>query len=254
MQKVAKKALRWGLVLRTTGALAGSVAPTSLAMDNVRPTEPSTPREPSKTAFIPYFLAGGAVRIDDAPLFNITQRVGGNFALGFLYKIQPFSFGLSYEHTGLGREDSGVGPYGFVQIDRALDSVLASLRFSFPGLSWGTPYFGIAAGGTWQGANMKGILLLDRGVSGSTNSGCTSSDSINVALRAGGGIEFPLTPNVKFVTDVSFDAYRLSSDIIQFCAPGAGATSAFLFRAGFAYHFDIAESPKPIRHKLAARR
>lgn len=253
MQKVARNFLRWGLGLGIAGLLTCSFTRTSSALENVGSTGSSPVREPAKTGFVPFILAGGAVRIDDAPLFNITERVGGNFGLGFLYKFRPFSLGLSYEHTGLGKEDSGVGPYGFVQIDRSLDTVYASLKVHLSGIHWGTPYFGIAAGGTWQDANMKGIVLLDRGISGGTNLSCSSSDTINVALRVGGGVELPLTNNVAFVTDVAFDAYRLSSDIIQYCAPGAGATSAFLFRAGLAFSFDMTESPKPTRRPRASQ-
>ncbi len=245
MQKVAR-IFRWSLALGTAGLVACSFERTSSALDNVSPNPPSTPREPDKTNFTAFVLAGGAVRIDDAPLFNITQRVGGNFGVGFAYKIQPISIGLSYEYTNLGREDSGVGPYGFVQIDRSIDTLWASVKVRFAGPTWGTPFFGVAVGGTWQDATIKGVALLDRGASGAVTFGCTSSDSINLAFRAGGGVEFPLSPNVSFITDVSFDAYRLSSDVIQFCAPGAGSTSSFLFRLGLTYRFDMAEDrPRP---------
>lgn len=224
---------------------------TANALDNVPPNDPSSARSPRKTSFIPFFLAGGAARIDDAPLFNITQRLGGNFGVGFLYEIQPISFGLSYEYTGLGREDSGIGPNGFVQIDRSLDTVLASIKMNFSGPKWGTPFIGVGIGATFQDASMKGIVLLDRGASGSVTFGCTSSDTINLALRVGGGVAFPLSPNVSFITDASFDVYRLSSDVIQTCAPGAGATSAFLFRLGLSYRFDMAEGNKPRRRPTA---
>lgn len=243
MQKVAR-IFRWALAFAAAGVVTSSFDRTANALENVPPKESA--RSPRKTSFIPYFLAGGAVRLDDAPLFNITQRVGGNFGLGFLYEIQPISFGLSYEHTGLGRESSGVGPYGFVQIDRSIDTVLASIRMSFSGLSWATPYFGVGIGGTWQDASMNGVVLPDRGVSGGVPFSCKSSDDINLALRVSGGLAIPLSSNVSFLTDATFDAYRLSSDIIQLCAPGAGSTSSFLFRIGLAYRFDIVESPKPL--------
>lgn len=254
MQKVARNFLRWGLALGTGCLVLGSFTQTSMALDNVGPVHTTATQETAKTSFIPFVLFGGSVRIDDAPLFDITQRAGGNLGLGFLFKIKPFSFGLSYEHTGLGREDSGIGPYGLVRIDRALDTLYASLKFHLPALSWGTPYFGIGAGFTWQEANMRGIYLIDTGASGSVTFSCSGSDSFNGALRVGGGIEIPLTSNVSLLTDIAFDAYRLSSDVIQLCAPGAGATSAFLFRAGFNYRFDITESPSPIRRNTTARR
>jgi hypothetical protein len=246
MQKVAR-ILRWGLALGTAALVTCAFERTSSALDNIPPNSAGTKREPSKNAFIPFVMGGAVVRIDDAPLFNIAQRYDGNFAIGFLYQIQPIAFGLSYEHSGLGKEDSGVGPFGFVHIDRSVDTVFASVKVRFSGPSWGTPYFGVAAGGTFQDATMRGVVLFDKGASGSTNFGCTASDSISLALRVGGGVEIPMSPNVSFLTDASFDAYRLSSDIIQFCAPGAGATSAFLLRVGLSYRFDVTESPKPAR-------
>ena len=193
------------------------------------------------------------MRIDDAPLFNITRRVGGNFGIGFAYQIQPISVGLSFEYTNLGRENSGVGPFGFVQIDRSIDTLWASVKVRFAGPTWGTPFFGVSIGGTWQDATMKGVVLLDRGASGAAPFGCTSSDSINLAFRAGGGVEFPLSSNVSLITDASFDAYRLSSDVIQFCAPGAGSTSSFLFRVGLTYRFDMAEDRPTPRPPVARR-
>lgn len=251
MLKVAR-IFRWSLALGTAGLATCSFQRTSDALENVSPNPPG-PREPRKTNFNAFVLVGGAVRIDDAPLFNITRRVGGNFGIGFSYQIQPISIGLSYEYTNIGREDSGVGPYGFVQIDRSLDTLWASVKVRFSGPTWGTPFFGVAAGATWQDATMKGIALLDRGSSGGTPFGCTSSDSINFAFRAGGGVEFPLSPNVSLITDASFDAYRLSSDVIEFCAPGAGSTSSFLFRLGLTYRFDMAEDRPTPRPPVARR-
>ena len=247
MLKVAR-IFRWGLALGTAGLVACSFERTSNAHENASNTRSST-----KTGFAPFFLAGGAVRIYDAPLFKITQRVGGNFGIGFAYQMQPISLGLSYEYTGLGREDSGVGPFGFVQIDRSLDTLWASVKVRFSGPTWGTPFFGVSIGGTWQDATTRGIVLLDRGASGGVTFGCTASDTINLAFRAGGGVEFPLSSSVSFITDASFDAYRLSSDVIQFCAPGAGSTSSLLVRVGLAYRFDMSES-RPLPKQPVARR
>lgn len=249
MQKVAR-ILRWGLALGTAGVVTCAFERASNALDNAPPANnsaDSAKKEPPKTAFIPFVMGGVAVRIDDAPLFNIAQRYDGNFAIGFLYQIKPVSFGLSYEHSGLGKEDSGVGPYGFLHIARSLDTVWASLKVNFSGPSWGTPYFGIAAGGVFQDASMRGIFLVNQGASGSTPFSCTGSDSISLALRVGGGVAIPMSSNVSFLVDAAFDAYRLSSDVLQYCAPGAGATSSFLGRVGLSYRFDIVESPKPVR-------
>ena len=160
---------------------------------------------------------------------------------------------MSYEYTGLGREDSGVRPYGFVHIDRSLDTIMASLKVRLSGLTWATPFFGVGVGATWQDATMTGIVLFDRGASGSAPFRCVSKDSMSLAMRAGGGIEVPMGSAVSFVADASFDAYRLSSDIIEYCAPGAGSTSAFLLRVGLTYRYDLSESRKPTRPSSAAR-
>lgn len=252
MQKVTRN-FRWALALGATGLVTCSLERTSSAMDNVPPKPPVQAEEAQKTGFMPFVLVGGTVRLDDAPQFPITERVGGNFGIGFLYQIKAVSFGLSYEYAGLGEEDSGVGPYGFVQIRRSIDSVLASLKVNFSGLSWATPYVGVAVGGTWQDATMNGVVFPDGGVSGGVPFTCSSSDTISLALRLGTGLAIPLSPKVSFLTDASFDAYQLSSDIVQYCAPGAGSTSNFLFRVGLSYHFDMAEGSKPPRRPTARR-
>lgn len=252
MLKVAR-IFRWALALGVAGLVACSYAQPALALDNVPPPDPSNARSHVGTSFIPFFLAGGSVRADDAALFNITERFGGNFGLGFLFRIRSVAFGLSYEYNGLGREDSGVGPYGFVHVTRSLDTVWASLKVNFSGLTWATPYLGIGAGLVWQDATMKGVVLPDGGVSGGIPFACTSSDSASGALRLGTGTAVHLTPKVSLLVDATFDAYRLSSEVMQFCAPGAGATSTIQLRVGLAYHFDIVESPKPQRRTTAHR-
>jgi hypothetical protein len=252
MLKVAR-IFRWAGALGTAALLVWSLEGTSLALDPGPVKEPSSARSARKTSINPFFVMGGAVRIDDAPLFNITQRVGGNFGIGFAYQMQPFSIGLSYEYTGLGREDSGVGPYGFVHIDRSLDTIWASVKARFNGPTWVTPVFGVALGATWQDATLNGVVLLDGGARGAATLGCSVKDSANLAFRAGGGFEFPLGSSVSFITDASFDAYRLSSDIIEFCSPGAGSTSAFLLRVGLTYRYDLSESRSATRKPTARR-
>lgn len=244
MQKVAR-IFRWAPAAIVAGLVTSSFEKTASALDNVPPKPPEDVEGARKTGFTPYFLAGGAVRLDDAPIFNLTERVGGNFGIGFLYQIKAVSLGLSYEYAGIGHEDSGVGPYGFVQINRTIDSVLASVKVNFSGLKWATPYVGVSVGGSWQDATMKGVVLPDGGLTGGIPFTCKSSDTASLALRLGTGLAVHVSPNVSFLTDIAFDNYQLSSDVIPPCAPGAGATSMFMFRVGLAYRFDMTESPKP---------
>ncbi len=232
---------QWARPFGRVALLLCLLGPASAHAQPVATQEPIAARSPRKTSLDPFVLVGGAVRLGDAPLFNITQRFGGNFGVGFSYQYEPFSVGLSYEHLGLGREDSGVGRFGVVHIDRSLDTIWGQLRMRLSGLTWGTPFLGIGVGATWQEARLGGVVLLDQGVGGARSFGCSATDSFNGALRFGGGVEIPLASTVSFVTDAAFDAYRLSSDILDYCAPGAGATSAFLLRAGLVYRYDLSE-------------
>jgi len=193
-------------------------------------------------------LIGGSIRLGEAPLFDVAQRGGVNAGLGFAYLLHPLSVGLSYEHVSLGADDSGVVGFGSVNIARAVDTVWASLHVRLSASEVIVPYFGVGLGGVWQSARVSGIFLSGGGLYGGQSFGCSATDSLNLALRANVGAEVPLGKAVSLVFEGALDAYRLSSEIFEDCAPGAGTTSAVLLRGGLTYRFDLTEGreSKPV--------
>jgi len=184
---------------------------------------------------------GGAVRIGDAPLFNIDQRMGGVLGLGVGYVWSPIAIGLSYERTGFGTESTDVGRFGAARVSRALDTVWASMRVRLTGVEPVVPFLGVGIGASFQTATLGGVFLPQGGTTAPTVFGCTAHDGMNLALRALAGAEVPLGGSVSFVGEASFDAYRLSSEVIEGCVPGAGSANAIGFRFGLLYRFDTSE-------------
>jgi hypothetical protein len=205
------------------------------------PSSAAQPKKPRQAGFDIAASVGGAIRLGDAPLFPIEQRGGTMFGLGFAYLLHPLSLGLTYEHVNLGREESGVVPFGAVHIARSTDTVWATIRMRFAGLEPVVPFFGVSIGAVWQGAHADGVFLVDGGLRGGQPFSCSATDSLNLGFRASAGVEVPIGKTVAFTGEGSLDAYRLSSEVIDACAPGAGTTNALTFRVGLLYRFDLSE-------------
>jgi hypothetical protein len=181
---------------------------------------------------------GGVYRAGDAPSFPITDRAGAAFgASAFLTPNRRFSFGLSFEHTGLGGEKAE-GDLGSLTITRDLNVLWAGLRVFM--INTETVRFGalIGAGMAWQGVRADGLLTPGIGVLPSAYS-CSASASANVALRAGFGAQIALGSGFSFLADATVDNVRLASDPIDGCAPGAGTVSLIGARVGFGYQLDV---------------
>ncbi len=231
---------RWARPLGAVALLVSLLgAREASALDPLPPAKPSGPRQ---TGFDLSASLGGSIRLGDAPLFDVTQRGGTLFGFGLAYLLHPVWIGLSYEHTNLGREESGVLPFGAVHIARSTDTLWASLRVRLAGLEPIVPFFGAALGATWQNARADGVFLIDGGLRGGQAFSCSATDSLNLGMRVGAGAEVPVSKSVSFVGEGSFDAYRLSSEVIEGCSPGAGTVNALLFRVGLLYRFDLTES------------
>ncbi|MDC0739999.1 hypothetical protein [Polyangium mundeleinium] len=232
---------------RAFGAAALLVSLLGAEEARAQAAPPAQPRKPRQTAIDLSASVGGGVRLGDAPLFPVTQRGGTLFGLGLTYLLHPLSIGLTYEHVGLGREDSGVVPFGAVRIARSTDAAWASVRVRFSGLEPIVPFLGVGLGAVWQSAHADGVFLIDGGLRGGQPFSCSATDSLNLGLRAAVGVEVPIGKTVSFTAEGSLDAYRLSSEVIEGCAPGAGTTNALLFRVGLLYRFDLSEGrDKPL--------
>ncbi|MDC3952678.1 outer membrane protein [Polyangium jinanense] len=232
---------------RAFGAAALLVSLLGAEQARAQAAPPAQPKKPRQTGVDLSASVGGAVRLGDAPLFPVAQRGGGMFGFGLAYLLHPIWIGLTYEHVGLGREESGVVPFGAVHIARSTDTVWASLRVRLSGLEPVVPFFGAGLGAVWQSAHADGVVLVDGGLRGGQPFSCSARDSLNLGMRVGAGVEVPIGKTVSFTGEGSFDAYRLSSEVIEGCAPGAGTTNSLLFRVGLLYRFDLTEGrDKPL--------
>jgi hypothetical protein len=181
---------------------------------------------------------GGVHRLGDAPAFTITDRSGVSFgASAFVAPSRRFSFGLGFEHAGLGGERSD-GEGGSLTFTRDLNVVWAGLRAYVISTETVQLGFLIGPGLAWQGVRADGLITPGIGTPPSVYS-CAASDSAGVALRAGIGARIALGSGFSLLADASFDSLRLSSDVIGDCAPGAGTVSLIGARAGFGYTFDV---------------
>ncbi|MEO7331651.1 MAG: hypothetical protein ABI193_23960, partial [Minicystis sp.] len=181
---------------------------------------------------------GASVRLGDAPNFPIDERTGAVVGVSIFASPSPrFSLGLSYEHTGLGYERGGRFDAERVEVSRALDALLAGLRLHLWEGELVRLWAVIGPGLAWQSAEASGFVS---GGFGTRPIGlrCSATGGPDLALRAGVGAEFSIGSGFWFVTDVTLDNARLSSDVVEDCIPGAGAVTLFGARAGFAYRFD----------------
>lgn len=218
-------------------------AQNAFALDNVPPADgaPST-KEPRVTALDFSLLGGGLVRLGDAPLLNLNTRVGGVIGLGLGYVTDPIALSVSYEHSSFGVESTGASMYGAARVTRALDTAWAQVRVRLSGVQPVVPFLGVGLGASFQTGDVRGVFLPVGSSAGGSTFGCSARDSVNLGLRAVLGAEVPLSPSWVFSGEGSFDAYRLSDEVIDSCLPGAGAANAFGLRIGLVYRFDMSEA------------
>lgn len=217
-------------------ALAALLATPAATAADPPPTQTTTPPDPVRVDLGLHL--GGVYRAGDAPAFPITDRAGASFGVSaFVAPSRRFSFGLAFEHAGLGSEKAE-GELGSLTITRDLNLLWAGLRMHV--ITTDAVRIGllIGPGLAWQGVDAGGLLTPGIGVLPSAYS-CSAGDSANLALRAGLGARFMLGSGFSFLVDASFDNVRLASDVIGDCAPGAGTVSLIGARVGFGYELDV---------------
>jgi hypothetical protein len=200
---------------------------------------PQAEREPVYLAVGAHL--GGAYRADDPPAFEPVARGGLTLGASVLAWIQSWiAVGLAYEHTDLGRERSGVGAFGLLQVERDLSTLWATLRVAPVSSDAMALYLVLGPGLSWQSADATGLVYTGPFGSAPVGITCEGSDSFDLALRGGAGIEGRIgTPGLVVFAEVSGDAHRLSSDPMGTCVPGAGSAMLIGARAGAAYRFDV---------------
>ncbi len=183
---------------------------------------------------------GMGARLDDAPLYSITERQGLLFGMGLdLFFSRRVSFGLGFEHLDLGAEDSGLTQTGQVTLTRDLNAFWANLRLYAVRTEAVGGFIRLGLGSVWQSADLTGAVWSqirpDRNVTWS----CEGSDSANVALRADVGLDVALTAGLRLQAALGLDSYRLSDELLDDCVPGAGTAAVFGLRTGFAYGAEL---------------
>ncbi|MFO0760764.1 MAG: hypothetical protein U0359_30075 [Byssovorax sp.] len=180
---------------------------------------------------------GPSVRLGDAPDFSIVDRAGASIGVSiFVAPWSRFAIGLGYEHTGLGNERGGAGDLDRVEVSRAMDSLIASLRMHLYEGEIVRLSAEVGPGLAWQSASAAGLVPLSTGSYAGVR--CSATSGPDLLLRAGLGAEVLLGSGVSFVAGVTLDNARLGSDAVGECIPGAGTVTLFGARAGFAYRFD----------------
>jgi hypothetical protein len=215
--------------------IAGLLATTGASAADPPPARTTTPPDPVRIDLGLHL--GGVYRAGDAPAFPITDRAGASFGVSaFLAPSRRFSFGLAFEHAGLGGEKAD-GDLGSLTITRDLSLLWAGLRVHL--ISTDAVRIGILIGPglAWQGVDARGFVTP--GIAPPSTYACSGGDTANLALRAGIGGRFLLGSGFSFLADASFDNVRLSSDVIGDCAPGAGTVSLIGARVGFGYELDV---------------
>ncbi len=179
-------------------------------------------------------------RLDDAPLYEVTDRQGLLFGLGLdLFFSRRVSVGLGYEHLDLGIENSGLTPTGQVALTRDLNSLWANLRlYAVRGETVGA-FIRLGLGSVWQSADLTGSVWSQVRPERQLSLGCEGCDSSNLALRADLGIDVALSSGLRLLGALGLDSYRLSDELLEDCVPGAGTAAVFGLRTGFAYGAEL---------------
>jgi len=153
-----------------------------------------------------------------------------------------WSVGLGYEHATLGVDRSEAAA-NTVDVKRSLDAVWLKGR-AYP---WRTDdvglYVGLGLGASWQTARGTGTRADGDFVKPSDPFACSATDGPGFALGGGIGLDVDMTRSLAFVTGVDAAAHRQTGDSIEGCAPGSGSITAVGARLGFAYRFDLDDSP-----------
>lgn len=216
------------------GARGRPIAPPEPAID-----EPPAPDKPAPVLLELGVNAGASVRLDDGPYLNTTRRAG--LVLGasaFVWPSRSISFGLDYAHADLDRVESAPGSTDTVLVDHAAHTLMADARFVPFRASFAAIYIDVGAGFAWQAASSRATIPPRDGFAGGSFK-CDVAGGADFAFRAGLGLKARLGHAGALLIGADFVGYRLTADLLDDCAYGAGAAQTLMLRAGFAYDLDI---------------
>ena len=185
--------------------------------------------------------AGFGYRFSGTSSFPITGRFGS--MVGAFVAVAPapvYAVGLGYEHSALGREH-GHGDVADVDLSRTLDVVWASVRAVLVRTESLKLVAQIAPGLAFQHVTAD-ALVYQTGGAAPVPFTCREGGGPGLGLRAGLGLEAPLTRALGVDLETVIDNLRLSSAPLGTCAPGAGTVSMVGLRLGFTYQLDVSRA------------
>jgi hypothetical protein len=186
-------------------------------------------------ALAPMLAVGIGLRADDPPLFEPDTRVVPSIEAGLdLFLSRRTSLFLHYQRVALARERSGLLATGQVQLSRSVDSLWGGLRLDPLRSEAAAGYLRLGAGLAWQHLDAVGLAWAPVTPAVHTPISCGAT-ALGFGIRAALGVDIPVGTALRFVGEAGADNYRLTSEVIGGCAPGAGTATLVGLRAGFAY-------------------
>lgn len=201
--------------------------------------EPASPGAPSRVLLEAGLFAGVSVRFDDPAFLETTRRAG--LAVGgsvFVWPSRLLSFGVAYAHADLHRAENPKPSIDSIVIEHDAHTLLGEARvvpFRFSSVAL---FASIGAGLAWQTASLRAAFVPVNGSPGGSIR-CSVGSGAEFAFRAALGMKARVSRAVSLLADASFVGYRLSGDVLDDCAPGAGTAQTLMVRAGFTYDIDI---------------
>lgn len=201
--------------------------------------EPPSPGAPSRVLLEAGLFAGVSVRFDDPAFLETTRRAG--LAVGgsvFVWPSRLLSFGVAYAHADLHRAENPKPSIDSIVIEHDAHTLLGEARVIPFRFSTVALFASIGGGLAWQTASLRAAFVPVNGSPGGSIR-CSVGSGAEFAFRAALGMKARVSRAVSLLADASFVGYRLSGDVLDGCAPGAGTAQTLMVRAGFTYDIDI---------------
>ena len=228
-----------------------ATTPTTLTDEG--PQEDASRLLPPESSIGPEVFAGVNGRLSDAEGFRDDDRAGMTFGLGAWFAPnRTYSLGLTYQRTTLGTAQTAGGP-------ESLTARYDMNTFWFGGRAYPMRddtigfYILLELGASWQEVSAAGTRPTGAFTVPAGSFSCSEADSPGVALGGGLGLDVEIERQLAFVVQADLSGHRLSSDVVDGCAPGVGSATNLGGRLGFLYRFDL-DQPGQRTAAVSARR
>jgi len=156
-----------------------------------------------------------------------------------LFLAGQFAVGLAYEQVSLGAIESGVQPSGLFRAAYDAHGAWLSMRLYPFATEWVGVALLLAAGGSWQGAEVTASLWSPTQPDQAQSFTCSDSGSLAPALRVGASLEGRLRGGLRPTLTTSFDNYAFGEAPLGNCVAGSGSVQTVSVRLGLTYAFAL---------------